>query len=161
VTARARTLRPSRSGDVLFIAFVAVLGWCAFKQTSPRGPLGGWVGAWFMVAVATCTVVLKWVALFTHRGYLKIEGQGFRLRRGGREVFFPRADVAGFRVGHWGSRRVVCFDYAPGARHQRRGRALPEGDAAGDERIVDDYALEPEALAELLNRGRVEGMKST
>jgi hypothetical protein len=160
VTATARTLRPSRGSDVLFIAFSTVLGWCAFTQTSPRGPAGAWIGAWFLVAVATSIVVLKVLSLFTDRSYLRIEGEGFRLRRGNREEFFPWVDVAGFRVGKYGSKRVVCFDYSSAARHKYPARSLPEGYAEGDERIVDDYRLEPDALADILNRSRVEGMGS-
>jgi Bacterial PH domain len=144
----------------VFIASVAAFGWCAFTLTSPRGGLGGWLGAWFVVGVATCSVVLKVLFLITDRSRLQINGEGLRLRRGHRDVFLPWADVGGFRVGKCGSRRVVCFDYSAEARHKYPARSLPEGYAEGDDRIVDDYPLKPEALAELLNRSRGEGLES-
>jgi hypothetical protein len=160
VTATAQTLRPSRGSDVLFITFSTVLGWWAFTQTSPRGPAGAWIGAWFLVAVATYAVVVKVLSLVTDWSCLRIEGEGFRLRRGNREEFFPWVDVTGFRVGKHGSKRVVCFDYCSAARHKYPARSLPEGYAEGDEQIVDDYRLKPDALADISNRRRVEGLES-
>jgi hypothetical protein len=112
----------------------------------------GDLAGWYCLVFFGLALLVSIASTLPNASYLKLDAQGFTMCSMFRAHSFRWVDVAGFGINQIALNKMVLFNFEPHYAQSQKMKALNNNISGFDAGLPDNYGMNHQELADLMNR---------